>query len=78
MSPDLKQSKGKRCGNNIPTWISDAILKSRYLSLHRGKCLGHDTEEDTPSRDKGELNDGEGDRLWKGIEDRFGGCVRQG
>ena len=55
--------------------IADAMFENRNGSLEWREEATDEGKGDTPGGDAGELDDGKGNWLGKGVEDGFGRCV---
>ena len=77
MSTKLEEGQRKGCFNYIPGRISDPVFQSWNCDTEGRIYVSQVGEENTPGGDEGELNQCQCDRLRKGVEDGFGGSIRQ-
>lgn len=78
MATYLEKRQRHRRSNDLHAGRSNAVLQGRHGILDGGEGSGKPCEEDTVGRDEEELDECQGGRFVEGVEDGFGGCVRQG
>ncbi len=78
VAADLEKREGQGGGYDVSTWVTNAVFERWNGVLQRRKEMGEIGEEYAPGGDKGELDESEGDRFRKDIEDGFGGSIGQG
>lgn len=75
MAADLEHCERKGGTNYVAGGVADAVFENWNSFLEGRKQSAKEGEGDAPGGDAGELDDGEGDWLGEGIEDRLRGCI---